>query len=106
MKWASSLGSLALVLQKPTQWITSGGILSSMVRNHQLNRWWLLTHVLGTDVTAREKQSNHGQFLMGKSPDTFCPMVSDLMSKRAFISVANLWSRAPLLFRRMLYQIR
>lgn len=28
------------------------------------------------DVTAREKQSDHGQFLMGKSPDTFCPMVN------------------------------
>ncbi|KAL2421292.1 hypothetical protein ABEF95_008172 [Exophiala dermatitidis] len=26
------------------------------------------------DVTAREKQRDHGQFFMGKSPDTFCPM--------------------------------
>ncbi|KAH8695457.1 5-carboxymethyl-2-hydroxymuconate isomerase [Talaromyces proteolyticus] len=26
------------------------------------------------DVTAREKQRDHHQFYMGKSPDTFCPM--------------------------------
>ncbi|EXJ65963.1 uncharacterized protein A1O5_10939 [Cladophialophora psammophila CBS 110553] len=37
-----------------------------------------MEHVWGytiiNDVTARENQSDHGQFLMGKSPDTFCPM--------------------------------
>ncbi|OQV00024.1 hypothetical protein CLAIMM_05579 [Cladophialophora immunda] len=37
-----------------------------------------MEHVWGytiiNDVTAREKQRDHGQFLMGKSPDTFCPM--------------------------------
>lgn len=26
------------------------------------------------DVTAREKQRDHKQFYIGKSPDTFCPM--------------------------------
>jgi 2-keto-4-pentenoate hydratase/2-oxohepta-3-ene-1,7-dioic acid hydratase in catechol pathway len=28
------------------------------------------------DVTARERQRDHKQFFIGKSPDTFCPMVS------------------------------
>ena len=28
------------------------------------------------DITAREKQRDHKQFFIGKSPDTFCPMVS------------------------------
>lgn len=28
------------------------------------------------DVTARERQRDHKQFYIGKSPDTFCPMVS------------------------------
>ena len=37
-------------------------------------------HVWGytiiNDVTARERQRDHKQFYIGKSPDTFCPMVS------------------------------
>ncbi len=28
------------------------------------------------DITARERQRDHKQFYIGKSPDTFCPMVS------------------------------
>jgi 2-keto-4-pentenoate hydratase/2-oxohepta-3-ene-1,7-dioic acid hydratase in catechol pathway len=28
------------------------------------------------DLTARERQRDHKQFFIGKSPDTFCPMVS------------------------------
>jgi 2-keto-4-pentenoate hydratase/2-oxohepta-3-ene-1,7-dioic acid hydratase in catechol pathway len=28
------------------------------------------------DMTARERQRDHKQFYLGKSPDTFCPMVS------------------------------
>lgn len=36
-------------------------------------------HVWGftiiNDVTARERQRDHKQFYIGKSPDTFCPMV-------------------------------
>lgn len=28
------------------------------------------------DMTARERQRDHKQFFIGKSPDTFCPMVS------------------------------
>ncbi|EED14121.1 4-hydroxyphenylacetate degradation bifunctional isomerase/decarboxylase, putative [Talaromyces stipitatus ATCC 10500] len=40
-----------------------------------------MEHVWGytiiNDVTAREKQRDHHQFFIGKSPDTFCPMVYD-----------------------------
>lgn len=40
------------------------------------NAW---DHVWGytiiNDVTARERQRDHKQFYIGKSPDTFCPMV-------------------------------
>lgn len=36
-------------------------------------------HVWGytiiNDITARERQRDHKQFYLGKSPDTFCPMV-------------------------------
>lgn len=39
-----------------------------------------MKHVWGytiiNDVTARERQRDHKQFYIGKSPDTFCPMVS------------------------------
>lgn len=38
-----------------------------------------MSHVWGytivNDVTARERQRDHKQFYIGKSPDTFCPMV-------------------------------
>lgn len=38
-----------------------------------------MDHVWGytiiNDVTARERQRDHKQFYIGKSPDTFCPMV-------------------------------
>jgi 2-keto-4-pentenoate hydratase/2-oxohepta-3-ene-1,7-dioic acid hydratase in catechol pathway len=34
-----------------------------------------LAHAMGADLTAREKQRDHKQFYLGKSPDTFCPMV-------------------------------
>lgn len=30
------------------------------------------------DMTARERQRDHKQFYIGKSPDTYCPMVSKL----------------------------
>jgi 2-keto-4-pentenoate hydratase/2-oxohepta-3-ene-1,7-dioic acid hydratase in catechol pathway len=30
---------------------------------------------LSVDMTARERQRDHKQFYLGKSPDTFCPMV-------------------------------
>lgn len=31
------------------------------------------------DMTARERQRDHKQFYIGKSPDTFCPMVSQYL---------------------------
>jgi 2-keto-4-pentenoate hydratase/2-oxohepta-3-ene-1,7-dioic acid hydratase in catechol pathway len=38
-----------------------------------------MDHVWGytiiNDITARERQRDHKQFYIGKSPDTFCPMV-------------------------------
>jgi 2-keto-4-pentenoate hydratase/2-oxohepta-3-ene-1,7-dioic acid hydratase in catechol pathway len=40
-----------------------------------------MSHVWGytiiNDVTARERQRDHKQFYIGKSADTFCPMVSN-----------------------------
>jgi len=39
-----------------------------------------MDHIWGytiiNDMTARERQRDHKQFYIGKSPDTFCPMVS------------------------------
>lgn len=39
-----------------------------------------MSHVWGytiiNDMTARERQRDHKQFYIGKSPDTFCPMVT------------------------------
>lgn len=32
------------------------------------------------DMTARERQRDHKQFYIGKSADTFCPMVSEILS--------------------------
>jgi 2-keto-4-pentenoate hydratase/2-oxohepta-3-ene-1,7-dioic acid hydratase in catechol pathway len=41
-----------------------------------------MSHVWGytivNDMTARERQRDHKQFYIGKSPDTFCPMVCAL----------------------------
>jgi len=41
-----------------------------------------MKHVWGytiiNDVTARERQRDHKQFYIGKSPDTFCPMVRSI----------------------------
>jgi 2-keto-4-pentenoate hydratase/2-oxohepta-3-ene-1,7-dioic acid hydratase in catechol pathway len=41
-----------------------------------------MSHVWGytiiNDMTARERQRDHKQFYIGKSPDTFCPMVNAL----------------------------
>lgn len=42
-----------------------------------------MDHVWGytiiNDMTARERQRDHKQFYIGKSPDTFCPMVCSLL---------------------------
>lgn len=44
-----------------------------------------MSHVWGytiiNDMTARERQRDHKQFYIGKSADTFCPMVSTFDEK-------------------------
>jgi 2-keto-4-pentenoate hydratase/2-oxohepta-3-ene-1,7-dioic acid hydratase in catechol pathway len=46
---------------------------------HQISEENAMEHVWGftivNDMTARERQRDHKQFYIGKSPDTFCPMV-------------------------------
>jgi len=37
---------------------------------------WFRGFTIINDVTARERQRDHKQFFLGKSADTFCPMVS------------------------------
>lgn len=63
------------------------------------NAW---DHVWGytiiNDVTARERQRDHKQFYIGKSPDTFCPMVGQYSVLRQ--SFANTTSRDQLRCRR------
>ncbi|KAI5206899.1 hypothetical protein E4T38_03525 [Aureobasidium subglaciale] len=45
---------------------------------HQISEESAMQHVWGytiiNDMTARERQRDHKQFYIGKSPDTFCPM--------------------------------
>lgn len=41
------------------------------------NAWdYVWGYTIINDVTARERQRDHKQFYIGKSPDSFCPMVS------------------------------
>ena len=55
-----------------------------------------MKHIWGytiiNDVTARERQRDHKQFYIGKSPDTFCPMVS--ISR--FISLETISPKIPI----------
>jgi 2-keto-4-pentenoate hydratase/2-oxohepta-3-ene-1,7-dioic acid hydratase in catechol pathway len=48
-----------------------------------------MSHVWGytivNDMTARERQRDHKQFYIGKSPDTFCPMVRNTSAIQAII---------------------
>ena len=46
------------------------------------NHVWGYTII--NDVTARERQRDHKQFYIGKSPDTFCPMVSEVQPLKGF----------------------
>ena len=52
-----------------------------------------LDHVFGftiiNDVTARELQSMHAQWFVGKSPDTFCPMGPCIVTVDEFGDVAS-----------------
>lgn len=43
-----------------------------------MNHVWGYTII--NDMTARERQRDHKQFYIGKSPDTFCPMVCNASS--------------------------
>jgi 2-keto-4-pentenoate hydratase/2-oxohepta-3-ene-1,7-dioic acid hydratase in catechol pathway len=50
-------------------------------------------HVWGytiiNDVTARERQRDHKQFYIGKSADTFCPMVSNARTRSFQMSTSS-----------------
>jgi 2-keto-4-pentenoate hydratase/2-oxohepta-3-ene-1,7-dioic acid hydratase in catechol pathway len=46
------------------------------------------------DMTARDRQRDHKQFYIGKSPDTFCPMVNP--------AVSNIQSKVDILYRAQL----
>ncbi|MPZ53602.1 MAG: hydrolase [Acidimicrobiia bacterium] len=54
-------------------------------------------HVYGytivNDVTARALQRKHGQWLIGKGPDTFCPMGPVVVTKDEIADVSSLWVR-------------
>jgi 2-keto-4-pentenoate hydratase/2-oxohepta-3-ene-1,7-dioic acid hydratase in catechol pathway len=50
--------------------------------NEAMDHVWGYTII--NDLTARERQRDHKQFYIGKSPDTFCPMVSRLTGPSSF----------------------
>lgn len=70
----SSLGSLDSGLTKEMLWTMYGVIPLSTVSttNPNLKR---IPYNRPLDMTARERQRDHKQFYLGKSADTFCPMV-------------------------------
>ena len=54
-------------------------------------------HVLGytivNDVTARDLQSRHVQWFIGKSPDTFCPMGPAIVTTDELPDISTSWLR-------------
>ena len=56
-----------------------------------------LDHVAGymplNDVSARDWQNRTGQWVIGKTPDTFCPMGPALVTAEEIPDVQNLWLR-------------
>lgn len=60
-------GEIGVIIGRPGFRITE---------EHAWNHVWGYTII--NDVTARERQRDHKQFFIGKSADTFCPMVSTL----------------------------
>lgn len=56
-----------------------------------------LDHVFGwtivNDVTARELQKRHVQWLVGKSPDTFCPMGPWIVTRDELPDIEQSWMR-------------
>lgn len=57
-------GELGVIIGKPGFRITESDAMDHV---------WGYTII--NDVTARERQRDHKQFYIGKSPDTYCPMV-------------------------------
>lgn len=56
-------------------------ISKSGLRVSAENAWdYVWGYTIINDVTARERQRDHKQFYIGKSPDSFCPMVSTCQS--------------------------
>lgn len=56
------------------------------------NAWdYVWGYTIINDVTARERQRDHKQFYVGKSPDSFCPMVSNhhFLGPAAGCGIAN-----------------
>jgi 2-keto-4-pentenoate hydratase/2-oxohepta-3-ene-1,7-dioic acid hydratase in catechol pathway len=60
----------------------------------RIERERAMDHVFGytllNDVTAREYQRSHGQWLMGKGPDTFCPLGPSVLTADAVPDVTAL----------------
>lgn len=63
-KTADYEGEIGVIIGKPGFRITEADSMSYV---------WGYTII--NDMTARERQRDHKQFFLGKSPDTFCPMV-------------------------------
>jgi 2-keto-4-pentenoate hydratase/2-oxohepta-3-ene-1,7-dioic acid hydratase in catechol pathway len=57
-------GEIGVIIGKPAYRVTEEDAMGYV---------WGYTIV--NDMTARERQRDHKQFYIGKSPDTFCPMV-------------------------------
>jgi 2-keto-4-pentenoate hydratase/2-oxohepta-3-ene-1,7-dioic acid hydratase in catechol pathway len=61
---------------------------------HRISEENAMQHVWGytivNDMTARERQRDHKQFYIGKSPDTFCPMVCDRLCPSQHVQTANI----------------
>lgn len=68
-------------------------------RIEEADAWdYVWGYTIINDMTARERQRDHKQFFIGKSPDTFCPMVGQQRPFTSFtISSINASTRAPLL---------
>lgn len=58
-------GEIGVIISKPAFRVTAQ------------DAWdYVWGYTIINDVTARERQRDHKQFYIGKSPDSFCPMVS------------------------------
>jgi 2-keto-4-pentenoate hydratase/2-oxohepta-3-ene-1,7-dioic acid hydratase in catechol pathway len=78
-------GEIGVIIGKPGYRIAEADAMSHI---------WGYTII--NDVTARERQRDHKQFYIGKSADTFCPMVSNKLQKSG--SFETQFNRDLLLF--------